>query len=240
MQCQLCRQEAELRDSHVIPEFLYAALYDEKHRYHIVSNIHGKFPRPEQKGLRERLLCTACEAKFSRWETYAANVLYGKNKTRSQKVGDTIIIESLDYPKFKLFLLSLIWRAGISSLLVFRETTLGPHEEKLRAMLLAGDPGPEDKYGCLVFAITLDGQPLDGTIYGPQPCWVRNHRCYRLLVRAFLFIYFVSSHRPDDIALQSFLSEQGRLNIPVKRLQDVAFLDSLCREIAHATRNQVT
>ena len=241
MQCKLCHQEAELRDSHVIPEFLYEALYDEKHRYHVVSNVHGKFPRPEQKGLRERLLCATCEARFNRWETYAANVLYGKNKARSHKRDGTIIIEALDYLQFKLFLLSLIWRAGVSSLLVFRETTLGPHhEEELRTMLLSAAPGPSEKYGCLVFAVTLDGQPLDGTIYGPQPCWVGNHRCYRLLVRAFLFIYFISSHRPDDTAIQYFLTEEGRLLIPVKRLQDIAFLDSLCHEIAAATRHQGT
>jgi hypothetical protein len=231
MQCKLCHQEAELRDSHVLPEFLYAALCDEKHRYNVVSNAHGKFPKPEQKGLREPLLCAACEGKLSRWETYTANVLNGRGRVQSQRIGDTIVMESLDYRQFKLFLLSLIWRAGISSLLVFRETALGPHEEWLRMMLLAEDPGPEDKYGCLVFAITLDEQPLGGIIYGPQPCWIGTHRCYRLLVRSFLFIYFVSSHRPDDIALQSFLSEQGRLLIPVKKLQDVAFLDSLCGEM---------
>jgi hypothetical protein len=236
MQCKLCHQEAELRNSHIIPEFLYANLYDEKGRYHIVSNVHGKLKKPEQKGLREHLLCGACEGKFSRWETYAANVLYHKNKTRSQKIDGTIVVDSLDYTQFKLFLLSLIWRAGISSLMVFRETTLGPHEDKLRAMLLAGDPGPRDMYGCLVFAITIDGYPLDQTIYGPQPCWLGNHRCYRLMVGSLLFIYFISSHPPEDIIIQSFLSEQGRLHIPIKKLEDVVFLDSLRRELKSTDR----
>jgi hypothetical protein len=102
-------------------------------------------------------------------------------------------------------------------------------------MLFAGDPGPFEKYGCLVFAVTLDGQPLDGTIYGPQPCSIDAHRCYRLLVRAFLFIFFISSHRPNEVATSRFLRDDGHLEIPVQRLQDIAFLDAMCREIVAAT-----
>ena len=233
MHCHLCKEDRELRDSHVIPEFLYSALYDEEHKYYVVSNVHGK-SRPLRKGLRERLLCAECEIKLSRWETYAANVLYNRNRGTCRKVDGTIIVDGLDYAQFKLFLLSLIWRAGVSSLPVFAQTQLGPHAERLRQMLLAGDPGASDRYGCLVFAVTLDGKPLDGTIYGPQPCFVDTHRCYRLLVRAFLFIYFISSHRPDDIALSRFLREDGHLEIPIQRLQDVAFLDAMCREIIAA------
>ena len=238
MKCKLCGQEAELRDSHVIPEFLYEPLYDKKHRYHVVSNVHGKSRRPEQKGLRERMLCAACETRLSGWETYAANALYHRKKPGSERPGDEIRMEGLDYAKFKLFGLSLLWRAAVSSLPVFRETELGPHESKIRAMLVSGDPGPQDKYGCLVFAVTLQGRPLDGAIYGPQPCRIGSHHAYRLLVRSILFVYLVSSHRPDDHARNYFLTEQGRLIIPVKELQDIPFLDSLCREIAKATRNQ--
>jgi len=241
MQCKLCDQERELRDSHVIPEFLYTALYDEEHKYYVVSNVHGKSARPLRKGLRERLLCTECETRFSRWETYAANVLYNRNRARCEKVDGTIIVDGLDYAQFKLFLLSLIWRAGVSSLPVFAQTQLGPrHEQRLKEMLFTSDPGPFERYGCLVFAVTLDDKPLDGTIYGPQPCFVDNHRCYRLLVRAFLFIYFISSHRPDDVAVGRFLRDDGHLEIPVKRLQDIAFLDAMCREIVAATSAQRT
>lgn len=238
VRCKLCREERELRDSHVIPEFLYNALYDDEHKYYVVSTAHGKSARPLQKGLRERLLCGDCEKRFSRWETYAANVLYNRNRARCEKVDDTIVVEGLDYAQFKLFLLSLIWRAGISSLRVFEQTKLGPHEQRLRDMLFAADPGPVHRYGCLVFAVTLDGKPLDGTIYGPEPCSIGGHRCYRLLVRAFLFIYFISSHRPDAIAVSRFLREDGHLEIPVQRLQDVAFLDAMCREIVAATSPQ--
>jgi hypothetical protein len=37
--CALCRQERPLRKSHVIPEFMFGPLYDEKHRFYGISNI---------------------------------------------------------------------------------------------------------------------------------------------------------------------------------------------------------
>ncbi len=52
--CALCL-ERPLRDSHVIPEFLYKSIYDEKHRFYALAV--GEYPGYEQKGIRESLLC---------------------------------------------------------------------------------------------------------------------------------------------------------------------------------------
>ena len=62
---------SELHDSHIIPEFQYATLYDTKHRFHVVSTNSAKRDRYGQKGFREKLLCSACETTFSKWEGYA-------------------------------------------------------------------------------------------------------------------------------------------------------------------------
>jgi len=37
MACKLCNNEVPLRNSHIIPEFLYASLYDDKHRFYEIS-----------------------------------------------------------------------------------------------------------------------------------------------------------------------------------------------------------
>jgi hypothetical protein len=36
-QCKLCRLPRQLRKSHIIPEFMYTSMYDDKHRFHVVS-----------------------------------------------------------------------------------------------------------------------------------------------------------------------------------------------------------
>ena len=77
MTCALCLGEAPLRNSHVIPEFLYRSLYDEKHRLHQVSADPAQPNIYLQKGLREPLLCELCEQRFSVSERYASMLLNG-------------------------------------------------------------------------------------------------------------------------------------------------------------------
>jgi len=71
MSCALCQSESPLQNSHIIPEFFYKQLYDNIHRFHIVSNQSSKPERFGQKGFREKLLCSSCEQKIARWEKYA-------------------------------------------------------------------------------------------------------------------------------------------------------------------------
>ena len=57
MICRLCLVESELQDSHIISEFQYKPLYDEKHRFFVISSDPRKNDFYEQKGFREKLLC---------------------------------------------------------------------------------------------------------------------------------------------------------------------------------------
>lgn len=141
MRCALCLKDAELCRSHVIPEFLYESLYDEKHRLHVLSVLPDQPNWREQKGLRERLLCEACEQLLSPWERYASLVLKGGVPLAYRREGNVVFISGLDYRQFKLFQLSVLWRAGISSLPFFSKVKLGKHAETLRKCLLTGNPG---------------------------------------------------------------------------------------------------
>jgi hypothetical protein len=58
-------------------------------------------------------------------------------------VGQSLFTEinGLDYAMFKLFHLSVLWRAGVSTREEFRNVKLGSHEDVIRQMLLRDDPG---------------------------------------------------------------------------------------------------
>jgi len=60
MVCPLCQKEKPLVQSHVIPEFLYRPLYDEKHRA-IEAKLVPKGFNYLQKAYREPLPCSECE-----------------------------------------------------------------------------------------------------------------------------------------------------------------------------------
>ena len=54
--------------SHIIPEFFFKPLYDEKGRYHQYSADPEQKTLVHQKGLREYLFCRECEDRFRVWE----------------------------------------------------------------------------------------------------------------------------------------------------------------------------
>jgi len=65
MDCYLCKNETSIRNSHIIPEWMYKKVYDEKHRFTNRANDDRTF---FQKGFRKYLLCQKCESAFSKWE----------------------------------------------------------------------------------------------------------------------------------------------------------------------------
>lgn len=107
--CRVCLKESKLRKSHILPEFLYEDLYDEKHRALVISQ---KKEKVFQKGLRELLLCQQCETKLSRYEKYAKEIIQKLPKFSRDASGRFLYSKGVDYSRFKLFQLSILWRAG--------------------------------------------------------------------------------------------------------------------------------
>jgi hypothetical protein len=229
--CKLCQKPAKLKNSHVIPEFCYGPIYDEKHRFKIVGNVPSTRRTNLQKGLREYLLCGACEQKIGDWETYVSRIFHGIDQVSGSRTGDTIVFEGLQYAPMKLFLLSLLWRAGVSTLPVFRETNVGEHDPILRKMLLAADPGPPELYSCHICSVTLRGYRL-GALYGPQPCYINDVLAFRMLVGGFLLIYFVSAEPLHSEITSRFLTCSGSLVVEEKEIHQIPTLNSLAAEIA--------
>jgi hypothetical protein len=128
MKCALCLLERDLRRSHIFPEFFYKPMYNEGRYFQISTNPSQKII-PRQKGIWETLLCQKCEGRLSQLEDYARRVLYGGTEISITQHPGKIIIHDLDYTRFKLFQMSLLWRAGVSKRPEFKNVSLGPHEE---------------------------------------------------------------------------------------------------------------
>lgn len=211
MTCKLCQNISPLQNSHILPEFVYTQLYDDKHRMQVLSS-HEQNPRPyEQKGLRERLLCRNCETKLSRYERYASTAFDGKET--ETPVDGVIIVNGVDYKQFKLFLLSILWRASISSLEFFDKVCLGPHEDKIREMILTNDPGPSDRYGIVPFALIDDHKIQSDLIIQPSRTKLYGHVGYRFIFGGFMWVYLVSSHSAPKEMKPLFVMEDNSLCI---------------------------
>lgn len=223
MICRLCQKDSILCDSHIIPEFFYDPLYDNKHRIKRISFDPSIIIKKvyEQKGLREKLLCKDCEGLLNKFETYSCEIWRNKLLDISNNLN---YINGVEYKKFKLFLISIIWRCGITTNSQFK-IDLNLHQEKMRNMLLNNNPGNFDEYGCLIYAMVNEKDELiDDLIWFETDFRIEGHRCYRLIFGGYIWVFFVSSHKPPEIASKSFLQNSGDLMIMKATLSDINFM----------------
>lgn len=113
--CRLCLQPRKLLKSHIIPKGLLRIAKGEHSQLIAMGINDSSMPRMDNVNWREELLCEECERHINlSYETSQINKLKGaKDKVPSDK---RITITNLDFNRFYLFWLSIIWRASESSL----------------------------------------------------------------------------------------------------------------------------
>lgn len=231
MNCALCQGTGELQRSHVIPEFLFRALYDEKHRFHVISTDEAERNKYQQKGPREPLLCARCEQQFSRYERYASLALSGGIELGYQLEGPALVLSGLDYSQFRLFQLSVLWRAGVSRHDFFKDVSLGPHEEPLRLAILHEDPGLPERYGCIMCAVVHDEKIQRDLVLQPERVRFSGLSGYRFVFGGLVWIYVVSSHRSQAGIERGFLQQDGKALVLMKELGDFGDLIEMGRKL---------
>lgn len=186
-QCRLCRKTDKLRHSHIIPEFFYKPLYDGDHKIKVLST-DGARKSPIQKGLREYLLCDECEQRFCQYERYVNNLIYHGAPPKATQSATVLIIHNVDYARFKLFVMSLLWRMGVAQHEMFAAVALGEHEEKLRLALLTENPLAPMDYPFFVQAVYLGGKFMGDFTAQAGVVATPNQPIFRVLIAGFLFV----------------------------------------------------
>lgn len=234
--CALCLQTKPLRKSHILPEFLYSEdMYDEAHR--LLTKSATTELKARQKGYWERLLCADCETLISRWERYAADVFRNKVQVTGQPRGSVLMIEGIDYRKFKLFLLSILWRASVAKDPFFNQVQLGIYEEKLRQMLLGEEPGPADAYPCFIATALLEGKLADVMIE-PTKGRLGKNILYNFTFGGFHWTFLVSTRNIDPGFSSICLSESGKVHILVKEITDYEYIVDLIARVIRREESQ--
>jgi hypothetical protein len=233
--CKLCTLEkALIGKSHIIPNFLYehSGLYDEMHRIRLFSvqeMIDGKKPSLPQSGVYEgNILCAECDNKRigANLEQYAKKAIYGGGQLplnecpecdnfTNEEMDTFAICKNLSYSKYKLFLLSILWRASISSKSFFKRINIGEHEEIIRKMIFENDPKKFDEYPIFVFSSALDEDFTSDIIVEPTQAVDDNGMltCY-FVIGGFIYIYKVGQFLGDkDRLKKQTITEENKMTI---------------------------
>ncbi|MBI4526362.1 MAG: hypothetical protein HY695_21390 [Deltaproteobacteria bacterium] len=243
--CKLCHKEGRLCLSHIVPEFVYAPLYDSGRKMiGFLEDREGIRSHLIQKGLRETLLCSICERHINRnfeqpnlelWRKLAA---YDESANTEWKLFTTpegskvVLVSGVDYRSFKLMLLSILWRASVSTRHEYSEVSLGRHEKPIRRMILEGDAGPRYCYPCILFKFD---EP--GVILRPIRRRINGHRVYHFILTTIHVWYFVSGHIADEPIIDLALREDGvfsAIRLDPRETQLYTELRRLERETKHS------
>ena len=216
MTCRLCQAEVALINSHIIPEFFYRPGYDDKGR---MIAIRGENIKPTfiQKGIRERLLCARCEKYLNdNYEFYFSKFWYSQQFLPKEALGDLYCIDGVDYSRFKLFMLSILWRAGVAKHEDFSKVNLGPHEDKIRNMLLKREPLTGDKYQIFGVLLLLPGtnKICGGLIMPPIRSRFEGRHVFIFVFGGCVWHFIVSSHPIGPPMSDVALSENGSIRLP--------------------------
>lgn len=198
--CKLCHTEQALCNSHIIPEFLWADLYDENHKLIGITGQGRNGWTKLQKGIREKLFCEDCEQYFNEhFEKPFRSLWIERCPLLSPWEKEEILWINVDYSSFKLFHLSVLYRAHVSTLPTFGQVELGPHAEKIRAMLLSRDAGPAHCYPIFGYAVInhKTNLPVQMISYA-QASRFDDLRCYGIMYGGVEWWMGVASHKNNN------------------------------------------
>lgn len=205
---------------------MYAPLFDEHHQF-IRLSLDGRVPSvPVPSGDYEsNILCADCE-KFlnENYENYAKLFLYGpidqlglnrpvSECCRNQHGVEFLQIRNVDYHKFKLFLLSVLWRASISSRPLFKNVSLGPHEEIIRNKLLIKNGGQQNEYPCIICTYRNNKQLPTDFIGQPRKFRHNAGTGYSFLMDGMIYFFEVSRGIFDRSILEASINTKDELKV---------------------------
>jgi hypothetical protein len=184
--CKYCDQEVNhLIKAHIIPRSFFGLVRKEaKYAVTFQASAEGVRTEYKQAGIYdESILCERCEQQFTTWDNHGFAVL-STERTDKDVYRDPagyecgVVVPDLEYDVFKLFLLSVLWRASVSSDKFFRKVQLGPHENRIRAYLKAREAPTTQEYAAIL--ILPFGQPFPNVMLTPFRSRVKDVWFYRL------------------------------------------------------------
>lgn len=231
--CNLCRKKRSLiKKSHIIPDFFYrqSGIYNENHQVHKI-NVQEYLKTGDIKYARSGdyeggILCAECDNKIiGKLESYSSKLLYGglspneeldcKNYKNPNDGFEYSVCYNVDYARFKLFLLSILWRASISNREIFKEADIKKrHKRRIRKMILKNSPGKLTEYPIITLCYLKNKSMPRDLIFQPIKGGTRQKKLITFLIGGFVFIYNITRRYKKRHEIKEFsITPENKMTI---------------------------
>jgi hypothetical protein len=206
--CKLCMcEKALIKKSHIIPAFMYKD-FEDKYLVSIKSiDANKKHLNKKRSPIGEYeggILCDDCEKLFH--ENYVSILMYNETftdksaKSHLFKTPDGvefIRFSNVEYSQYKLFLLSLLWKASVSSRPAYKQVQLSfEHEEKIRKMIIENNAGQIYDYPIRFFTYLREvNTPKDYIMV--ERINGTNYESYLFIICGMLYEFFITTTERD-------------------------------------------
>ncbi|MEQ2528856.1 hypothetical protein WMO40_19450 [Bacillaceae bacterium CLA-AA-H227] len=242
--CRLCGEEKKLIKSHIVPEGFYKKIYDDKRRFFLTSHSRNTATLM-QKGQREELLCKECDSNLlgNKYDKYGIEVIRDGLQIQTFTDFEKEIWVGLDYNKFKIFLLSVLWRAHIAQNF-HTGITLEKSIETMIVDSIKSGHAPKENVIPIVGLSLVDPQDSDfkcdeiitsGNTYKREG--QLNSKTYIIIFGGYAWTFIVPSAEKNDPQENFYLKENGIMVFPKQNIYDFTPLTQLMKSIHLANDN---
>lgn len=222
VKCKLCGKNVEkLCKSHILSEFFYKPMYDEKHKFFKIPLQENEKNSFEQKGIREQLFCGQCETLISKYEYYVANlfIVFDKSYFECKKTE----LKEVDYVKMRKFQISILLRILLSKedmYIVIENKDY--HIERLKNILLKKEEIPPEQYGGFGALVFMNGQLAKTLIHTPEVIEDENNTYIRLIFGSIVWLLKITNNQ--DVYHDLYLNKEGTYVFCHKELSELGYI----------------
>lgn len=233
--CKLCNQSKSLsKKSHIIPYFMYEGMFVDNEPIYtgpfIVTDENKHLIKKSRIGEYESdILCLDCEQKLlgHYYDDYVATIFNGnssaydpsiKFENFNSELGFSYVqISNIDEQRFRLFLLSVLFRISISKRAVFNDIRLDEKTfEKIRVSIY--DKRLIDNFNIYISILCYRHLNLEFGNIIAMPATIKLNEdlvAYSLLINGYIYFFYLT----DNIdALSTSMKFQSSDNIKIQML----------------------
>lgn len=246
--CRFCGEKKKLIKAHVVPGPFYTHYINPKEKTHLITIDKEKSyeSRCPTGFYDQNILCEDCDRKIGVYDQEAQQLLFSNINGYKREVKGLcayiIPAQAYDYKKLKLFFISVLWRASISSADPFKNVNLEPEYEKLALEILKNSELENEKtFPVFIFKLKeTEGIRIERIFIEPIPYSLYGIKMYKFVFAGYAFYIKVDVRELGLPYSRLILRPNSELVIierpPIEEIYDVNTISSARKQSKNAQK----